>query len=298
MTDSPPERLFFHASPSIPGTTGDELRIVGAALCDKIDGPVITNTPTPRDVALAIGASSDAWFMDFVTELKRCDIRVAAARAFGSFPAPHDPEFGVDPEDSAHLLELRDTIDRYFGWKSQEDEDVGDYVFRIREIGDMLWNCKAAFIEHHDAELMAKIMLSVTKSAGENLRPHPTINHKFDVAGAASAAHRCSCMAVVHGHAGGVCQAVGAEWYEEPGWPDSLMLCPLCIKHPADVEIEQLRARAAHTDELLAKNQRQRKELRRLNRDERLRQQERARAELNTMQPISLAALLQIGPPK
>jgi hypothetical protein len=50
---------------------------------------------------------------------------------------PHDPEFGVDPEDSARLLELRDAIDA-IGWRNKNEEDNGDYVKRLDQIREEL----------------------------------------------------------------------------------------------------------------------------------------------------------------
>jgi len=134
--------------------------------------------PAPGDIADAILNSSDDWWVEFLRYIRNKNDARHRALLQTLVPSPIDrstladvaggdvdPSFGVDPGDSARLLELRQAIDSYLGWKSKDDEEHGDYVFRIREIGDMLWNCKSAFIEHHDAELMARIVLSVTKHA-------------------------------------------------------------------------------------------------------------------------------------
>lgn len=50
--------------------------------------------------------------------------------------------FGVDPEDSQQLLDLREAIDTHLGWANAEDEERGDYVRRIREVGLLLTGAK------------------------------------------------------------------------------------------------------------------------------------------------------------
>ena len=49
-----------------------------------------------------------------------------------------DPGFGVDPEDSGRLLELREAIEHYLGWANERSQEAGDYVARVREVGDAL----------------------------------------------------------------------------------------------------------------------------------------------------------------
>ncbi len=48
------------------------------------------------------------------------------------------PDFGVDPRDSESLLALRDAIDDHLGWENQAEEDNGDYLTRIRQVGELL----------------------------------------------------------------------------------------------------------------------------------------------------------------
>jgi hypothetical protein len=47
------------------------------------------------------------------------------------------PDFGVDSEDSAKLLELYQAIDA-IGWNSQADEERGDYLGRLKQIREEL----------------------------------------------------------------------------------------------------------------------------------------------------------------
>lgn len=49
-----------------------------------------------------------------------------------------DPGFGVDPKDSAALLELREAIDAHLGWSDQTAERAADYVGRIKEVGALI----------------------------------------------------------------------------------------------------------------------------------------------------------------
>jgi hypothetical protein len=43
--------------------------------------------------------------------------------------------FGVDPKDSAALLELRAAIDDHLGWRNEKEEHAGDYVARVKQVG-------------------------------------------------------------------------------------------------------------------------------------------------------------------
>lgn len=43
--------------------------------------------------------------------------------------------FETDPRDSASLEELRSAIDDALGWENEADEEAGDYVRRVREVG-------------------------------------------------------------------------------------------------------------------------------------------------------------------
>ena len=52
------------------------------------------------------------------------------------FGSDIDPGFGVDPKDSGRLLELRQAIDTHLGWSSHPAEQQGDYVARVREVGE------------------------------------------------------------------------------------------------------------------------------------------------------------------
>jgi hypothetical protein len=103
---------------------------------ETLDKPRAVAAPRPEDVARAIADTSDSWFLDFVVVLRHIDARVVAAALFKPLP-PHDPDFGVDPEDSARLLELRDAIDTHLGWKNRADEEAGDYVARVKEFGEL-----------------------------------------------------------------------------------------------------------------------------------------------------------------
>lgn len=58
------------------------------------------------------------------------------------------PPFGVDPNDSAALLELRCAIDDYLGWSSKKDQETGDYVERIREVGRLIRRLRGELNRH------------------------------------------------------------------------------------------------------------------------------------------------------
>ena len=51
---------------------------------------------------------------------------------------PPQPATDVDPGDSASLQALREAIDEHLAWDNQEDEDRGDYVARVRQVGQKL----------------------------------------------------------------------------------------------------------------------------------------------------------------
>ena len=66
-------------------------------------------------------------------------------------PRPSQPatepgfaDFGVDPRDSESLLALRQAIDDHLGWENKAEEDNGDYLTRIRQVGELLRKEKPA----------------------------------------------------------------------------------------------------------------------------------------------------------
>jgi len=66
-----------------------------------------------------------------LAQLSEGDAEKVRSLLHDSDDTPHDPEFGVDPKDSARLLALRDAIDEHLGWLSDEQEEEADYVARI-----------------------------------------------------------------------------------------------------------------------------------------------------------------------
>lgn len=51
----------------------------------------------------------------------------------------YDEQFpDLDPKDSIALEELRSAIDSHLGWACDEDEERGNYVERVREVGEEL----------------------------------------------------------------------------------------------------------------------------------------------------------------
>lgn len=56
-----------------------------------------------------------------------------------------------DIEDSDRLRELRNAIDERIGWRNQEEEDGGDYLERIRQMGQLLNELEdLAIVRQHD----------------------------------------------------------------------------------------------------------------------------------------------------
>lgn len=44
----------------------------------------------------------------------------------------------VDPADSDRLQELRAAVDDYLGWENAEEEEAGDYVARVKQVGEKI----------------------------------------------------------------------------------------------------------------------------------------------------------------
>lgn len=60
------------------------------------------------------------------------------------YPMPTDVGgFGVDPEDSERLRRLRSIIDDDIGWASPEEEEIGNYEARLRQIAAELPQLRA-----------------------------------------------------------------------------------------------------------------------------------------------------------
>jgi hypothetical protein len=151
-----------------------------------------------------------------------------------------DPGFGVDVEDSARLLELRSAIDTYLGWRSPESEERGDYVARVREVAEAIWDAKAALRNNAGADLVLALVKASSTSPEDVLSPESSRSPSDE---------------------------------------------PAATQHPAPM----LASRVAALEE---KIRRQRKELRRFNRDQRI------RSEAAQHQPGSLrssAAMKQLS---
>jgi hypothetical protein len=46
--------------------------------------------------------------------------------------------FGYEPDDSRRLAELRSAIDEELGWASDDEEIMGDYHARLKQVGQIL----------------------------------------------------------------------------------------------------------------------------------------------------------------
>jgi len=46
--------------------------------------------------------------------------------------------FGYDIGDSSALCALRQAVDEHLGWASPEEEEDGDYVARVKQVGEQL----------------------------------------------------------------------------------------------------------------------------------------------------------------
>lgn len=223
------------------------------------------DTPVARDLAAALALVPNKWFESFLAELGKLSPNRAFSVAHVAERAQLNPEltepggFGVDPKDPERLLELRQAIDSYLGWKSQEDEEHGDYVFRIREIGDMLWNVKAAFTEFGDADLMARILLSVTKN------PSPIPPERLAALGTADTARPREPV-------GDEAQLQILGILKQYGFVSVDKVHGAIERlHKLEGERGRLLADAAASERLAAKNKRQRSELRRFNREAKVR---------------------------
>lgn len=110
---------------------------------DDTDAPRAVATPIPRDIATALAYVSDEWFGEFMREFRKRSFARAVDMARVSDTAADvvgcdaDPGFGVDPQDSARLLELRQAIDA-IGWNTHEEEERGDYLARLHQIREEL----------------------------------------------------------------------------------------------------------------------------------------------------------------
>lgn len=138
------ERKVVFRSPWPHINFDQELRVGGA------DGKSTWGaTPRARDLAAAIAAVPDAWFVGFLLELftlsnnRAMAVAMFAERAGLSIDQlkldalRRQCPLDFDPEDSARLLQLRQAIDA-IGWNSPEDEQRGDYLGRLHEIREEL----------------------------------------------------------------------------------------------------------------------------------------------------------------
>lgn len=138
------ERLSFKALPELH----EELMVTPYA--DGTDDPRVVAIPRPKDLALALAGTTDEWFATFLAHLHLGwpNRALAVARAAEQMGLQHlasdpvaadiaggdcDPGFGVSPEDSASLLQLRQAIDAV-GWNTTEEEERGDYVARVHQL--------------------------------------------------------------------------------------------------------------------------------------------------------------------
>ncbi len=136
---SNPERLVFSRS-------GLEEEICVTPHTDDMDQMRAVGVPNERDIALVLSNVTDEWFERFLRALQRRSpnramviasiVETAAINDVAGGDV--DPGFAFDPKDSAELLRIRQAIDSYLGWKNQADEARGDYVTRVREVGDAL----------------------------------------------------------------------------------------------------------------------------------------------------------------
>lgn len=133
---SNPERLVITCS-------GVQDEICVTPYAHDTDAARAVATPLPRDIATALAYVSDEWFEKFMREFRKRSFgrAIAIARATESAAdvvgGDADPGFGVDPQDSARLLELRQAIDA-IGWNTPEEEERGDYLARLHQIREEL----------------------------------------------------------------------------------------------------------------------------------------------------------------
>lgn len=80
------------------------------------------------------------WETDTPHKFEECLGHIESDFAYAATAAtdPGPGGFGVDPRDSASLLELRAAIDDHLGWRSEESERNADYVERVKEVGLIL----------------------------------------------------------------------------------------------------------------------------------------------------------------
>ncbi len=101
--------------------------------------PDLSEQKAMMDLAAAIGVSEEA----LVGAVHGAGWQLLpVVRAILALPTDvtggdSDPGFGVDPNDSARLLELRQVIDA-IGWRNKVDEEGGDYLGRLRQIREEL----------------------------------------------------------------------------------------------------------------------------------------------------------------
>jgi hypothetical protein len=99
------------------------------------------HVPTAQTLAIAVASCSGEWQLEFARKLLENNSsfkRIIAGVAGVESELAEIGDFGFDPNDSKHLLEIRQAIDSYLGWTDQKEEDDGDYVGRVRTVGEML----------------------------------------------------------------------------------------------------------------------------------------------------------------
>jgi hypothetical protein len=143
---SNPERLTLHRQDQ----PKEELTVT--IFSEDMDHRRDCAVPREIDVAMVLAHVSNEWFDRFMAALQtvsvkrallvsrvteRVELAPSAAAIADVAGGDVDPGFGVDPQDSARLLELRQAIDS-IGWKSPADEEKGDYLARLHEIREEL----------------------------------------------------------------------------------------------------------------------------------------------------------------
>ena len=132
------ERIIFERE---PGSDTYELRIGALPAAAGV-----LSTPSAREIARAVSAMGGDWFMRFVAHLAKESPNRAFEVAAVANRADLDQdalEFGINPSDSASLLELRNAIDDSLGWFDDEDKESGDYAWRVRQVGQMVRDLKS-----------------------------------------------------------------------------------------------------------------------------------------------------------
>jgi hypothetical protein len=81
--------------------------------------------------------------------------------------------FGVDPKDSARLLELREIIDE-IGWPSFAAEEEADYPARLLQLAEERRSlARKWYAWDGDAEVPADLLALLSQIHGEVANPHP-----------------------------------------------------------------------------------------------------------------------------